>query len=349
MNAQVEVVAVGARTPVGLTAESSAAAVRAGISRYAEYPFVDPRGEPVVVAADGLLGPKLEGRDRLVPMAESVLEEIETKIDQKILYGGRLSVLLALPEARPGFSEGDAAWVADSLAARIRAKTSSARVEIAGRGHAGSIQAVEQAMRECSESRDNLFLVVGVDSYHHADTFAWLERSRRFAQPGIRSGFTPGEGAACLALVSAGLRRRLRLPQLAILRRASTAQERLLRDSETGSFGVGMTQAVEGAVAGLDLPHEGVDDLYTDINGERYRSEEWGFVALRTPSVWKSTRYRAPSDCWGDVGAAFGALGSLLALRAFARGYARGPRAMVIAGSDGGLRGAMLLHAPQVS
>ncbi|WNG48108.1 hypothetical protein F0U60_31190 [Archangium minus] len=347
MTAQVEVVAVAARTPVGLTAESSAASVRAGICRYAEYPFIDPRGEPVVVAADRLLEPRLEGRDRLVAMAGSVLEEIEAKIDQKILFGGRLSVLLALPETRPGFSEEDAAWVASSLGTRLSAKTSSARVEIAGRGHAGAIRAVEQAVRECSEGRDNLFLVVGVDSYHHADTFVWLEHSRRFAQPGIRGGFTPGEGAGCLALMSAGLRRRLRLPQLAIVRGVRTAQERLLRDSDTGSFGVGMTQAVQGAVAGLDLPREGVDDLYTDINGERYRSEEWGFVALRTPSVWKSPGYKAPSDCWGDMGAAFGALGGVLAVRAFARGYARGPRALVMAGSDGGLRGAMLLQAPQ--
>ncbi|WNG60445.1 hypothetical protein F0U59_41355 [Archangium gephyra] len=349
MNAQVEVVAVSARTPVGLTAESSAAAVRAGICRYTEYPFVAPRGEPVVVAADPLLGPRPEGRDRLLPMAASVLEELEAKLDQRLLYGGRLSVLLALPETRPGFSEEDAAWVAESLAARLRLKTSSASVELAGRGHAGAIQAVEQAVRECSESRDNLFLVVGVDSYLHAETFVWLERGRRFAQPGIRSGFTPGEGAGCLALMSAGLRRRLRLPPLAVVRGARTAQERLLRDSDTGSFGVGMTQAVQGAIAGLDLPREGVDALYTDINGERYRSEEWGFVALRAPPVWKSPGYKAPSDCWGDVGAAFGALGGVLAVRAFARGYARGPRALVLAGSDGGLRGAMLLQAPQVS
>ncbi|HEX5746936.1 MAG TPA: hypothetical protein VFZ09_11885 [Archangium sp.] len=349
MNAQVDLVAVGARTPVGLTAESSAAAVRAGITRYAEYPFIDPRGEPVVVAADGLLAPRLEGRDRLVPMAQSVLEEIEAKIDQRILYGGRLRVLLALPETRPGFSENDAAWVTDSLAVHLRAKTSNTHVEIAGRGHAGAIRAVEQVRRECSESHDELFLVVGVDSYHHADTFAWLERDRRFAQPGIRNGFTPGEGAGCLALLSAGLRRRLRLPQLAVVRGASTAQERLLRDSDTGSFGAAMTQAVEGAIARLDRPRESVDVVYTDINGERYRSEEWGFTALRAPSVWKTPGYKAPSDCWGDVGAASGALGSILAVQAFARGYARGPRALVMAGSDGGLRGAMLLQAPQAS
>lgn len=347
MNAQVEVVAVGARTPVGLTAESSAASVRAGISRYAEYPFVDPHGERVVVAADRLLGTQPEGRTRLVPMAESVLEEIETKLGREVLYGGRLTVLLALPEARPGFSEDDAVWVSDMLAAHLRARASSARVTLAGRGHAGGVQAVEQALEECSESRDHLFLVMGVDSYLHAETFAWLERGRRFTQPGIRSGFVPGEGAGGLALISAGLRRRLRLPQLAVLRGAHTARETLLRDSDTGSFGVGMTQAVRGAVKALDLPREGIDTVYTDINGERYRSEEWGFVALRAPSVWKASGYKAPSDCWGDVGAASGPLGGILAIRAFARGYARGPRTLVMAGSDEGLRGAMLLQAPQ--
>ncbi|NMO19535.1 hypothetical protein HPC49_29410 [Pyxidicoccus fallax] len=347
MKSEVEVVAVGARTPLGYTAENSAAAVRAGLSRYAEYPFTDARGEPVVVASDGLLDPKVEGRDRLWPLLQSVLEEVEAKLGPEVLQRSRLRLWLALPEPRPGFSEEDAAWLASTLEARLRGRAAQLRVDVAGRGHAGGIQAVEQAVRECSEGRDSVCLVVGADSYHHAKTFLWLEKCRRFALPGIRGGFTPGEGAGCLVLMSPGLRRRLGLPRLAVVQGVHTAQERLLRDSSSGSFGVGMTQAVEGAVEGLSLPREGVDELYTDINGERYRSEEWGFVALRTPSVWKSTRYRAPSDCWGDVGAASGVLGGVLAVQAFTRGYARGPRALVLAGSDGGLRGAMLLRTPR--
>ncbi len=346
MNAQLEVVAVGARTPVGLSAAGSAAAVRAGICRYAEYPFIDRRGERVVVAADALLETRLEGRERVLPLAESVLEELETRLGDQSLYGGRLTVLLALPETRPGFSENDATWVVQSLEARLRGKTSEVRVELAGRGQAGALRAVEQALKGCTEGRDALFLVVGAESYHHAETFVWLERGGRFAQRGVRSGFTPGEGAGGLALMSAGLRRRLALPRLALVRGACTAQEERLRESETGSFGVGMTQAVRGAVAGLDLAREGVDTVYTDLNGERYRSEEWGFVALRAPKVWKSSGYKAPSDCWGDMGAAFGALGGVLAVQAFARGYAKGPRSLVMAGSDSGLRGAMLLQAP---
>ncbi|MCY1041608.1 hypothetical protein OV208_09815 [Corallococcus sp. bb12-1] len=348
MTAEVEVVAVGARTPVGYTAESSAAAVRAGISRYAEYPFLSAQGEPVVVASDGLLDRKLEGRERLAPLLESVLGQVEEKLGPDVVQGCRIRLLLALPEARPGFSEDDAVWIASAMKARFRGMDAHTNVMTIGRGHAGAMLAIEQVARESSNGRDALFLVAGADSYHHAETFIWLERGRRFAQPGVRGGFTPGEGAGCLALMSAGLRRRLRLPRLAVVRGVSTAQERQLRDSSTGSFGVGMAQAVEGAMAGLDLPREGIDDLYTDINGERYRSEEWGFAALRTPSVWKSAGYRAPSDCWGDVGAASGVLGGILAVRAFARGYARGPRAMVLAGSDGGLRGALALQSPQV-
>jgi len=349
MSTSLEIVAVGARTPVGYTAEGSAAAVRAGISRYAEFPFADAQGEPVVIASDGLLDPNLEGRERLLPLLEGVLDEVEVKLGPEALQRSRLSVLLSFPEMRPGFSEEDEGWLVNAVEARYRGKCFDASVVLAGRGHAGALRAVEQAQRECTDGRDHLFLVAGADSYHHTETFLWLERARRFAQPGVRGGFTPGEGAACLALMRAGQRRRLGLRGLAVVRGARTARESQLRDSSTGSFGVGMTQAVEGAVMGLGLPHEGVDDLYTDINGERYRSEEWGFVELRTPSVWKSTGYNAPSNCWGDVGAASGALGAVLAVRAFERRYARGPRAMIVAGSDGGLRGAMLLQNSRCS
>jgi 3-oxoacyl-[acyl-carrier-protein] synthase-1 len=344
----VEVVAVGARTPVGLTAESSAAAVRAGISRSREHPFIDARGEPVVVAADARIDGASEGRERLRPLLESVLDEVGGKLAAGGPHRGRCRVWLALPESRPGFSDRDAAFLVDAARARVSPTGSAVEVEIAGRGHAGAIRAIERTMEEHSRNDDLLSLVAGVDSYVHPDTFAWLERNRQFAQPGVRSGFIPGEGAGCLVLASAGLRSRLRLPRLAVVRGARTARETQLRGSENGSSGVGMSDAVAGAVAGLELPRDAVDALYADINGERYRSEEWGFVALRTPSVWRSLEYEAPADCWGDVGAAFGTLAGVLAVQSFSRGYARGPRAMVLAGSESGLRGAMLLQQPQV-
>jgi 3-oxoacyl-[acyl-carrier-protein] synthase-1 len=134
---------------------------------------------------------------------------------------------------------------------------------------------------------------------------------------------------------------------LAVVGGAATSEEPRLPGCETGSFGTGLTQAVIGALAGLELPRDAVDTTYIDINGERYRSEEWGFVALQIPSAFKALRYEAPADCWGDVGAASGALATALAVQSWARGYARGPRALVMAGSPHGLRGAILLQDPR--
>jgi 3-oxoacyl-[acyl-carrier-protein] synthase-1 len=88
----------------------------------------------------------------------------------------------------------------------------------------------------------------------------------------------PGEGAGCLALASSELRRSRKLPCLATVRGAWTTREKLLRASETGSLGVGLSQAVADAAAagGLRLPDEAADAEYIDINGERYRSESRG-------------------------------------------------------------------------
>jgi 3-oxoacyl-[acyl-carrier-protein] synthase I len=344
VTAALEVIAAGARTPLGLNAESTAAAVRAALSNFNEFPFVMASGEPVIASADTQLEPGLEGRERLVPLIESVLDEVMQQLAQGTSYRGTCYLLLALPEARPGFSDHDAQWVADNVGSCLRAVGWQVRNGIVGRGHAGSIAAVQRVVQESSRGAEGLFLIVGADSYHHPDTFTWLERNRRFAQPTIRSGFIPGEGAGCLTLTSRGLREALGVQPLAVLGGVGTAQETLLRDSETGSFGAGMTQAVLGAIEALQLPQDAVDTLYSDINGERYRSEEWGFVAMKTYSLWKSLEYEAPGSSWGDVGAAFGPLAGVLAVQAYKRGYASGPRTIVMAGSDSGLRGAMLLH-----
>lgn len=345
MKSGLEVVAAGARTPLGFTAESTAAAVRASISGFHEFPFIMANGDPVVVCADAEIDSGLEGRARLVPMILSVIDEVTGKLAQGAPYHGNCYVLLALPESRPGFSDADADWVAKSVGSRMRASAWHVRVGISGRGHAGAMWAVQAAVQQARHGVDALFMIVGADSYHHPDTFIWLEQNRRFTQPPIRGGFIPGEGAGCLVVATHGVRVALGLEPMGLLAGLGLAQESLLRDSETGCFGVGMTQAVLGATGGLELPRDAVDTLYSDINGERYRSEEWGFVAMRTPSLWRSLDYEAPCSCWGDVGAAFGTLAGVLAVQSYRRGYARGPRALVMAGSDSGLRGAMLLEA----
>ncbi len=353
MTTGLECVAVGARTPVGLSAETSAAAVRAGISRLREFSFIAASGKPMVLAADPRLADTAQGRARLWPMLVAVLDELLRKVGAGLArYQHGCEVLLALPETRPGFPEAEARWLHEATRAHLADRGVISRVVLAARGHAGALAAIDQATRRIAgraASEAPVFIVLGLDSYHHPETLLWLEAQQRLALEGVPSGFTPGEAAAGLVLTTRAVRVAWGLPCLAVVTGAGVARESLSRTSETGSFGIALHDAVTQATSGLSLPADAADAVYCDINGERYRSEEWGFFALRGYRAIRSLAYLAPCDCWGDVGAAFGPLASILAIQSFVRGYAAGPRALIMAGSEGGLRGAICLRSPSTA
>jgi 3-oxoacyl-[acyl-carrier-protein] synthase-1 len=102
---------------------------------------------------------------------------------------------------------------------------------------------------------------------------------------------------------------------------------------------------VTGATQCLRFPQELISDTYADINGERARTEDWGFTLMRTAQCFvDGTAYVSAVGRCGDVGAATGALGCALAVQSWQREAAKGPRALVWAGSWGGLRGAAVLE-----
>lgn len=346
MTTGLEVIAIGARTPLGFLAETSAAAVRAGLCRIREFPFVTPSGQPMMIAADEQLSPRVEGVARLMPLANAVLWQIAHELAAAARpYEGELDLWLALPEPRPGLDEAEIMQFVDALIRALHDSGTRLRYEVAGRGHAGVAAALARAAQVIAHHDDRLSLVLGVDSYLDPRTLLWLEHNRCFG-PDARSGFPPGEAAGCLVIASARLRKQLGLPCLARIGGLGLAHEARPLDGETGSLGEGMTAALRAATSQLRLPSEAVDAVFSDINGERHRSEEWGFVALRVPELFRTLDYEAPADAWGDLGAASGALLGVLAIQSWARRYARGPRALVLTGSTSGQRGVILFEEP---
>jgi 3-oxoacyl-[acyl-carrier-protein] synthase-1 len=108
-----------------------------------------------------------------------------------------------------------------------------------------------------------------------------------------------------------------------------------------------MAEAIRAACGGLALPSEKVDFTYCDLNGQRYRNEEFTFAALRTQSCFAEiTDNLTPADCWGDIGAASTPLFTALAIASGQRRYANGSRVLLWAGSDSGHRAAALLELP---
>jgi 3-oxoacyl-[acyl-carrier-protein] synthase-1 len=345
MNRSVHIVALAARTPVGLTAEGSAAAVRAGISRLREHPFiVDAMGERLRCASDAMLDPLLMGTDRMSALATAALSELLSKLR----LGARakaLTLLLALPEARPGFGVADAARLQRDLTHEARPDRVEVRAERSGEGHAGALHALERAVGRIAAGQDELCIVGGVESYLDADTLDWLEADRRLARAGTRAGFCPGEGACLVALASSSARKAAGLPSLGVVQAVACTREKRDPTKGAGLLGEALTAAVREVAAERIEQRAYVDDVYCDINGERPRVSDWGFALLRTASWFRDgSQYVMPVGSCGDLGAASAAFSLVLAVRAWQRGYAHGPRAVVWGASWQGLRGAALLE-----
>ena len=84
-----------------------------------------------------------------------------------------------------------------------------------------------------------------------------------------------------------------------------------------------------------------------DLNGERYRAQEWGFASLRVADAFDDPlSYRAPAGSFGEMGAASIPLFTILACQSAARRYAPGTHALLLASSESGQRGAVLLQVP---
>ena len=342
----VHIVGIAARTPVGLTARASAAAARAGIRRVLEHPDLrDRRGEPISIALDLSIQPGLMGPVRLVELARQplvdVLSILPTGTAQRPT---EVDVLMAFPEPRPGWDE-KAMTQATQRLMNVAPHGFRTRLRHIDRGHAGGLQALSIAAEEIASGQAEVVIVGGVDSYYDVPTLGWLERSRRLRVESGRSGFSPGEGAAFILLASQTVQRSMGLPSLARLEGFGNATETRTIESGTDVLGQGLADALQLACRNLQEPRQ-VDDIYCDVNGERYRSDEWAFAILRAQPALRTSDYHAPADCWGDLGAASGPLFCIQSVCAWERGYARGPLALSWASSNSGLRSAVVLRAP---
>lgn len=344
----VDIIAVAARTPVGLWAESSAAAVRAGISRIREHPFLlGASGEPVMCALDARLSPKLEVHERLTALLVSVFAETSAKLGQLCGLVGQGGIRVCFPEPRLDLDDRRAAEIVARLggpAARSEILVHGGRPRVHMGGHAGGLRALERAAAEISQGAAKLRVVVAVDSYADARSLAWLDANGRLLRDGSRGGFAPGEAAVAIVLVSRAVLREHRLRSLAQLRSVSLAMETASATSAEGLQGVALSEALERVRPMLSAAGEVVSDVYIDINNERARATDWGFCTLRCGEMFAdASAFFTHAESTGELGAASSLFNCLLSTRAMAHGYSRGPTALVVGASWAGLRGAALI------
>lgn len=351
MTGDVHLIALGARTPVGLTAASAAAAVRAGISRVGEHPLmVDAEGNPLVCGLDGFLSPADFSLRRWVALLELPLCEVLEQLPRIAPLRQPLKCRLCLPLARPGFPASSGSDLCRALAEHPwpGVQPGWLTFEALSLGHAGVAVAVERALLDLRTQAADVCLVAGAESYLQADSLAWLDSQRRLMRPQIRGGFPPGEAAAALALASDAGLRRLGANSLATIVATAQARESADENSAEGLQGVAMAEVFQRV--GSALPDGArFDDVWIDINDERARTTDYAFALLRCGSLFRdASQYVTSVTSTGELGAASGVFNCVLAARAFSRGYSLGEHALVSCASWDGLRGAILLRAPRM-
>ncbi|HDH04681.1 MAG TPA: beta-ketoacyl synthase [Nitrospirae bacterium] len=340
------IVGLGALTSVGLSAPATSAAVRAGISGFADHPYmINQEGDPYVVAMVPGLNEDSTGAQRYVDLAFPAIEETVSSLNELSVKTGQIPVIIGLPESRPGLPDD----LSSKLSERVKdvrkypSFIKDVRTEL--KGHSAGLMALERGSQVVSDGTTEFCLVGGVDSYIDPDTLDWIEDNDQLHKPSNAWGFIPGEAAAFCLICSKYTANKYKLPVKAQLVAISTAIEKNRIKTETVCIGQGLTEAVRNTIQ--RLPDElRINYTICDQNGEAYRADEFGFMLCRLSEHFiDPSDYMAPADCWGDVGAASGPLFINLITAAAEKGYAKGPHTLLWTSSEGGERTAAIFRA----
>ena len=342
-----QILGLGASTPIGRNVWASAAAARAGVCGFSEHPYmVDTAGEAMRISRAPWLDVGLGGAARLGALLLPAIEEALAQLTQ---LGGnvspRIGLALALPPPRPGQPDGLADDVLQAIRERMGDRFARiARFEV---GHAAGHMAVAAAEAGCARDAFDACVVAGTDSYLAPETLEWVEACDQLHGGGPLNnawGFIPGEAAGAVLFGTPRLAQLCGIAPLGELVSVGIGMESRLIKTDTVCIGEGLTQAFRAALRAL-APGEQVDNVVCDLNGEPYRADEFGFATLRHGEHFRAASdFIAPADCWGDVGAAGPPLHMALAVIANRKRYAKGPVSMVWGSSESGERGALLVR-----
>ena len=332
------VTCVGLATPVGLTPEATAAALRARVGAFGDLPYVDDTGERVVGAAMPVSIVGWRGRARLVDL---LLLAFETAIDRlpPRLSASTIPLLICTREA-----DGAGASINGVVAvieARLRLSFSRVGSAHFPGGPTSVFQALAQARRLLTDDPSAACLLVAVDSAIDGRALAALGALGRLKTSVQPDGLIPGEAAGICLVTS----RRSSTPGVTVRGLGFGVEEATVLDDRP-LLGKGMASAVTKALGEGGVAMHQVDLRLSDVAGEAYGFEELALAQSRTmrgrresQEVWH------PAGSIGYCGAAAGLVQLAWFEQALRRGYAPGSLALAHTAATAGRRAAALLSA----
>ena len=338
------ITSTGMVCPVGLNAEAACAAMRAGIARFEELPYLDNDGEPIVGAMTPGLDADLKFEQRLVEMLAAAISDclkgqLSTSLET-------IPLLVGLPESgRPGAQDTLADRVIGQVQEKLQLQFHPLLSRTISKGHTAGFEALGITRNLLKDQKASICLVCGVDSYINARSLLWLDQNWRLKTGENSDGVIPGEAAAAVLIQRQGTSERKASIKIAGL---GFDKERASVLSEEPLLGQGLTKAARTAMAEAGIQIEKIGFRLTDVTGESYGYKEQALVLSRLMRV---RREEFPlwhcAENFGDTGAAVGIIQMLVAFYAFQKCYAPGKSAMCFTSADSGERAVALLALNQ--
>lgn len=363
---------IGMVSPLGLDAETSCAAARAGLSRaapldsfkvYSESAWADVgvTGHSVREFAGGF-----EGFGKFVRLGSGALGDLLRRAGESTSHDwSRTGFCVALPsgylqsaqERDPKASRQEEQFQAflqtltDSLLPRL-CELAALPIQAEHQGvifqdQAGFARGVMHASHLICAGKVDRCILGGIDAC--TDT-RYLTAAHHFnvlkteAQP---AGFQPGEGAAFLMLESPSAALGRGAPIVGRIDAAAIGTEPIQRCSGKPALGAGLAQTIAGCLQ-VNSGDTDVGWMIADLNGDAFRANDWGYALSRLivdfPQLGECPVI-IPAESFGETGSAQGAFAACMAIRAFARGYSPSPTALVSLSSYGGERGAFTISS----
>lgn len=344
-NKDIHIIKCGASTPVGTTAEMTADMVRMGISRLAQHSYItDENDEPVLAGQAFYIDELIYGVDRFLALTIPPIKEALKPVKQLKEITFTIPLFLGIPQSRPGLPELFSKRVKESVSGELDQYPVDFVIHMMSHGHSSGLIALEEAIIMIDRGETDFCLIGGVESYHHHDSFKWLEESERLLCSDNNFGFVPGEAAGFFLIASEKFLIKYNLTSLGKIVSVGTEMEENLIGMDTVCTGSGLSKILDRVLQQLP-PNQKISQTFCDLNGERYRTDEYGFSGLRFSQHFDDfTDFIAPAESLGDVGPATAPLLINLITDYARKGYTKGNFNLIWTSSDSGERSALLIE-----
>ncbi|MCW9018152.1 MAG: hypothetical protein OQJ89_14375, partial [Kangiellaceae bacterium] len=331
------IAATGMITPIGFDTEMTAASVRAGINTYQDSVYFNKNDKPMKTAwvpEEAL--PELNGElkevrlngdaKRIIRLCHAGLNELMPKASLDV----PLTLILAGPENIPARTTPVTADIIQHISVQTKVNFDMESSRYAGTGRAGVIEAINYAFKYLSQEGNDYVLVGGVDTYANVGLLSLLDSENRILATNTTNGFAPGE-AASFILLSKKYNRSF-LP-VALSMPGVSKEEGHLYSDEVPYRGDGLALAFEKSLKNSGSTK--VKRIYSSMNGENFFVKEFGVASIRnSEQLISEHKVIHPADCYGDLGAATGAVLTTLAALDAAKENVSGSSYLVYCSSD---------------